>query len=75
MCFESINTYMYHLIQIDKQCFFGQVGSQGQYTWRQELGSPRKIAHGRSRPTQHQGTRRCGRTCADGDNLDEALAS
>jgi len=42
-----------------EQCFFGQVGSKGHYTWRQELGAPREITHGRSRPAQHEGWKMC----------------
>jgi len=55
-----------------EQCFFGQVGSQVHYTWWCEFGAPREITRRRSRHAQHEGARRCGRTCADGDNLDEA---
>ena len=56
-----------------KTMLLGQVGSQGQHT---SLGSPRKIAPGRRRhaAVQLEGARRCERTCADVDNLDEALA-
>jgi len=59
-----------------KTMHLGQVGLQGQHTWRQALSSPQKIAPGRRRhaAAQHEGARRCERTCADGDNLDEALA-
>ena len=74
MFFKRINTYTCHLICFAEQVFFQQVRSQGHYMWLCEVGVPREIIHGRSKHAQHEGARRCGWTCADGDNLDEALA-
>jgi len=74
MFFNKINRSTCHLIYFDEQCLFRQVGSQGQYTWWCLFGTPREIIHGRSRHAQHEGARRCRRSCADRDHLGEALA-
>jgi len=74
LLFNKINKSTCHLIYFDEQCLFRQVGSQEHYAWRCYFGTPHEFIHGRIRHAQHEGARRCGRSCADRDHLGEALA-